>query len=684
MPDTLPVASPTSLFRQAVKLIAVAASTGAALVTLFKALYSFGVIGQPESHESIGNLGAAWVGLRPAADTASSINDTLHYVATVSDKNGSILVGARPVWTTGDSSIAIALSNGSVIARGPGTTTVNVVVGSLVAHSRIVVKQRVADVQVVGAVGDSLVTLREGAQQHLLGRAIDARGYVITGLRPEWRIDDSSVAVIDSNGAITGRNAGRTVVSANIAGISGRSRVAVSTTAAALKQVAGMGQSALAGRTLPQPIVVRATNRRGAPAAGQVVTFRLPNGQGVVDLPAALTDADGRARTLWTLGGYPGRQTLLVSVENVDSAIAVVAEAEPVASNTRVAVLAERLSGKAGQITSEVPAVRVTDTSGRALPDVVVRWSTTNGGSVEALAARTDSLGVARARWKLGRKTGTQRLRAQVGGQLSQGVQPVTILASAAAGAPTTIGIVSGDAQKAAAGAVLPKPVAFRVLDADGNGVANAAVVLSPSGGKVPEGTLHTDSLGVARTRWTLGHSAGPYSLAVHVDGIRKLLKVTARAVPAAAANLSFEDAPSKTATKSRAKRLSALVTDVYGNPVPDAKVTFSVKSGTVTPTRAVSDTRGRVALTWTPGLKPGEQRLSGVVSGTDVKGAYITQGLGDEPAAKVASAVKPATKPAAKSASRTPTTKTPTKAGTKVPAKPATKTPALSTRRPG
>jgi len=676
MPDILPVGSPTSLVRQAIKLIAVAASTGAALVTLFKALYSFGVIGQTESHESIGNLGAAWVGLRPAADTATALSDTLHYAATIADKNGSILVGARPVWTTGDSSIATVLPNGSVIARGTGATTVSVVVGTLVAHSKIVVKQRVTDVQVVGAVGDTLVALREGAELHLHGRALDARGYVITGLRPQWQIDDSSVAVIDSNGAITGRSAGRTVVTASIAGVSGRARVSVTTTAAAITPVAGMNQSALAGRALPQPVVVRATNRRGAPAAGQVVTFRLPNGQGVVDLPAALTDADGRARTIWTLAGYPGRQTLMVSVEHVDSAIAVIAEAEPIASNTRVAVLAERLSGRAGELVSEAPAVRVTDSSGRALPDVLVRWSTMNGGSVEALDARTDSLGVARARWKLGRKTGTQRLRAQAGGQLSQGIKPVMILATAASGSPSSILVVTGAGQRAAAGAVLPKPVAFRVVDADGNGVADAAVVLSPSGGKVLEGTLHTDSLGVARTRWTLGHSAGDYTLAVHVDGIRKLLKVGARAVPAAAANLSFEDAPSKTAAKAKAKRLYALVTDVYGNPVPDAKVSFSVKSGTVTPTRAVSDARGRVALTWTPALKAGEQRLTGIVSGTDVKGAYITQGMGEEPAPTAATkpAVKaPVAKPSVQPATR-PTVKAPAKAPTlskKTPAKP-------------
>src|SRR5712671_7243486 len=122
------------------KVVAVAASSGAALVSIVTALVSYGVIGQAESHQSIGNIGAAWVGLRPAMDTASALGDTVHYAATVTDRNGSILVGARPVWTTGDSSIATVLSDGSVIARGPGKTMVSLVVGRLVTHSSIAVR----------------------------------------------------------------------------------------------------------------------------------------------------------------------------------------------------------------------------------------------------------------------------------------------------------------------------------------------------------------------------------------------------------------------------------------------------------------------------------------------------------------------------------------------------------------
>src|SRR2546430_16325248 len=97
------------------KVVAVAASSGAALVSIFTALYSYGVIGHSESHQSIGNMGAALVGLRPAIDTANYIGDTIHYAAIVTDNNGSILLGARPSRIPGVPTIAVVLQDGSAV-----------------------------------------------------------------------------------------------------------------------------------------------------------------------------------------------------------------------------------------------------------------------------------------------------------------------------------------------------------------------------------------------------------------------------------------------------------------------------------------------------------------------------------------------------------------------------------------
>ena len=629
-----------SVFHKVGKIVALAASTGAALVTVVSALYSYGVIGKAESHNSIGNLGAAWVGLRPSMDTAFAIGDTAHYAATIADRNGSILVGARPTWTTGDSNVAVVRTDGSVIARGPGTTTVSVVVGELVAHAKILVRQRVASVTVASAPSDSFVVVPEGSEMKLNALAYDSRGHLVNGRGVEWAVDDSAVAALDKSGVLTANTAGRTYVTAKVDGTAGRTGVSVIRTASTLTLVAGSDQRALAGNTLAQPVVVRATSRRGSPAAGQTVTFKVADGQGSVDPRTAVTDADGRVRATWTLGDYPGRQTLLASVATVDSALAIVAESDPVAANTRVTALVEQLTGPAGEVLPDSVAVRVTDSTGRALSDIPVRWTVDAGGAVEALAARTDSIGVVRAHWTLARKTGLQKLRAQVGvGSGARSIPPVTISAVAVAGAPTGVVVTSGDAQRGPAGAALAKPIVIRVVDANGSGVANASVQLAPSSGSVPDSAITTDAQGIARVRWTMGRSAGEHTLGVRVDGVKTLLKVGALTTPASPANLSFDDAPASGRTKERTHHLYALVTDVYGNPVPDVTVVFTTKSGSVTPARAVSDTRGRAALTWTPGTKAGEQMLSGAVRSTDVRGTYtIEVGAAHEPAPRATS----------------------------------------------
>ena len=59
---------------------------------------------------------------------------------------------------------------------------------------------------------------------------------------------------------------------------------------------------------LAQNVVVRVMSRRGLPVSGALVTFRLAEGDGAAEPASALSDADGRARTSWTLGRLPGSQ----------------------------------------------------------------------------------------------------------------------------------------------------------------------------------------------------------------------------------------------------------------------------------------------------------------------------------------------------------------------------------------
>jgi hypothetical protein len=688
--DFKPLKAALPWYRSASKLVTAIASTGAALVSIFSFLYSFGVVGEPESHKTVGNFGATWLGVSPTADTAHAIGDTLHLAATVTDKNGSVLVGIRPRWTTDNPEAATVLQDGSVVIRGPGAATVLVTVADLSAKSRIFVRQTVTSVDVGG---DSAIVLGEGERRSIDVRPLDARGFTVKGVPVEWKISDTTIAALDSVGSFVGRNPGRAIITALAAGVSAHAPLTVVPVPAAIALHSGADQRAIAGAQLPQPIVVRVTSRRGKPVEGAVVRFRGQHGEPATEPRVALTDGDGRARATWTLTDLPGRQTLLAAVEHVDSALAITAEAEPVAANTRITTLSEDLSGPAAAKLASPAVVRVTDSTARALPNVPVSWTALDGGRVEALTARTDSAGEARADWTLGPKAGKQRMRVHVGA--GRGVPPLTITASALAGAPARLTVVSGDNQRARAGSELAKAIVVRVTDRSANPVAGTTLKLTASGGSLGDTTVQTDSVGVASTRWTMGRTAGEQTLVVQVDSVPPL-RVSARAVPGAPANLSFHEPPVEgQLSKPLPGKIVAVVTDVYGNAVPDAVVSFMTRYGRVSPARAAADTAGHIRVTWTLGPQLGDQSLTGMVRGSDVEAKLVLQGVAHavapavqagkpKPGTTKAGATKAATT-AKPGAAKPPTTKsTPSKPTSKMPAltKPAAakKRPARST----
>jgi len=95
-----------------------------------------------------------------------------------------------------------------------------------------------------------------------------------------------------------------------------------------------------------------------------------------------------------------------------------------------------------------------------------------------------------------------------------------------------------------------------------------------------------------------------------------------------------------------------ATVTDSYGNPVADAIVSFTAKSGSVAPARIATDAKGRAKTQWTLGRSGGEQAVVAVVKGHDVRGTLTVQVSGTSAATPVKSltASKTATKTPAKS----------------------------------
>src|SRR5207253_2381109 len=98
-----------------------------------------------------------------------------------------------------------------------------------------------------GVANDTTPVVAEGERKPLRAIPRDARNHPVIGLTPQWRLDDTSVATIDTLGGVTGTLAGRTIATATVNGVSGRSPLTIVATAAELTTVAGGSQRAPAG-----------------------------------------------------------------------------------------------------------------------------------------------------------------------------------------------------------------------------------------------------------------------------------------------------------------------------------------------------------------------------------------------------------------------------------------------------
>jgi len=624
-------------------------SIGAGLASILSDSNSIKAQLEPDSSRPIAAGMVRWVGISPGLDTARAIGDTLQLAVIAKDSRGNALPGAPTVWSSSDSVVASVDSAGTVLARSAGTAAIMVTVGGKVAKSQVVVRQRPTEIRIVG---DSVLRVPEGDRGQAVAYVADGRRQKILGLAVRWRSADPSVAAVDSVGNVTGTAPGRTTLTAMHDGMVTQVPAEVYPVPGSLTLMGGDGQRAPAGRRVANPVAVQVVSRSGRPIEGVPVQFVLPEGAGETDPRSGSSDAQGIVRATWTLAGVPGRQSLTVSAEGVASHTVVTAEAEPVGANTRLAQVNENLEGPAGERLPDPVVVRVTDSSGVSLADVPVAWSVDDDGSIVASESRTDSLGEARGRWTLGSKSGVQRAYVQVGNP--RAVPRFVVRATAQSGRAATVTLVPVAKREGSVSKVLKPLVELRVLDRARNPVPGVAVALLPVHGSVDDSVQTTDSTGRVLISWTLGRTAGLHRMSARVEGVTRPVEISARARPAAPANLAFVEP--KPGTGNRAvQSLDADLTDAYGNPVADQPVVFSSRSGSVSPARVMTDAHGRAHTRWTPASKVGERTLVAAVKGTDARATFVLKS--PEPAVPARKAVanpreSPAKKPAVKRAS--------------------------------
>jgi Big-like domain-containing protein len=592
-------------------------SAGAALVSILSYTNSVkGLVGSPKKPLlPSAPLETRWVGLAPSADTLTALGDSLQLAVTATDERGATQVGITPVWTSTEDGVASVDQGGRVVARGPGMTTIVVSVGRVSARSRITVRQTPAGVRL----SDTLIRIPEGEHVRPPARVVDARGGRIAGTAVSWRTSDAAVVAMDSLGQATGMSPGEATLTAAFGELQAGLRVEVAAVPASVTVVAGEDQRALAGRALSTPVTAQIVSRSGRPVPGVPVEFRIQGGEGTSTPSADTSDGRGIVRTVWTLGNIPGRQHLAIAVDAVSLSPVLTAEADPVASNTRVTLVSEDLTGQVGDTLEQPVRIRVTDSLGAALADLPASWSTPNGGSLVPLGGRTDSLGEARARWKLGPKAGRQRVQVQVGNARTMPI--FTARATALAGSSASLVQRSGDAQTGTVGTLLPRPIVVLAVDRLGNPVPDARLSLLPRSGSASDSAIRTDSIGQAKVRWTLGRSTGPQRMTLRAEGVPVTLELTARARSGRPTKLEFlPPRPAAALSRSAAKSVTVQLADDYGNPIAEQTVRFHSTSGTVSPARAVTDAQGEARVRWTPARKATKASLVAEVPGTEAR----------------------------------------------------------------
>jgi adhesin/invasin len=392
--------------------------------------------------------------------------------------------------------------------------------------------------------------------------------------------------------------------------------------------VTGDEQAGIAGSALAQPLVVKVTDQIGRPVAGLRVDFTVQSGDGGLTPATAQTDTGGRATSVWTLGVAAGTQEVearaVVGGASDDLVVSFSATAVAGSGSLLVAVSGDDQSGAVNSVLPDSLVVRATDAGGNPVSGVTVHWSAQGGGTISPETVVTGDNGQAAAERVLGPGAGQQTAEAAADGLAGS---PVSFVHTGLATAPTALVKVSGDEQTAPAGFEVAEDLVVKLTDADGNGVGGRSVtwVVASGGGTTTPLNSTTDPSGFARTRWTLGTSAGANSLNAVFSGVPPVpFSATASAdVPAKLALVSG-NGQSGVVGQPLGNPLVVKVTDANDNPVENVSVSWAaVGGGSVASGTSGTNAQGLAQMARTLGSTPGTYTTTASV--TDLTGSPIT-----------------------------------------------------------
>jgi uncharacterized protein YjdB len=167
----------------------------------------------------------ATVIISPSEVTLTALGETAQLAAVGHDPSGNPISDAIITWSTPDSSIATVDQMGMVTAKAVGSALI--VASASCCQAADTVEVKVTQIPTEVMISPSSQTLAAGEVFQFSAVVKDAMGYVVPDLEVTWSSENASVATVDENGQVTGREGGITHVQADFSGLTSLATVTV-------------------------------------------------------------------------------------------------------------------------------------------------------------------------------------------------------------------------------------------------------------------------------------------------------------------------------------------------------------------------------------------------------------------------------------------------------------------------
>lgn len=415
------------------------------------------------------------------------------------------------------------------------------------------------------------------------------------------------------------------------------SATAGASAASELELVSGNEQTATAGSTLADSLVVRATDSEGNPVAGVTVTWTATGG-GTVSEVSTVTGADGRAGVKRTLGTAAGAQATVAASAGLEgSPITFTAIAAVGSAGKLVVEQQPSSSASSGTPFERQPRVQIQDANGnnvlgagRAISAEIA--SGPAGATLSGSATVSTNAGGMAVFTNLSITGPAGAYTLNFTGANLTGATSSSI--TLAAGAATRLAFTLQPSNTVAGAAIAPPP-RVAIQDALGQTVTSAnneitiTIGANPGGGTLTGPRTATAVNGVATfPNLKINNAGSGYTLTASASGLAGGTSTTFNVTVGGAATISANSSvPSSTvAGGTVAPDPSVKVSDASGNPVAGVNVTFAVVgSGSVSGETQTTNAQGIATVgSWTIGTAAGTRyELRATAAG--LAGASVT-----------------------------------------------------------